>query len=180
MNADLLRCCEFLQQIGLAIREVETANGFIPHVLIVDGELHFTKAARPSNLLHEAGHVAVFPARYRSLINYDTDEAACLMFEDLDNRAKHEDPAQFEPDAPLIRAAIQAGEPEATAWAFAAGRAIGLSDERIIEDTDYEDGGAEVRLALSFNAYLGINGLVRAGMCQSVRAFPTLTRWLQV
>lgn len=180
MNADLLRCCEFLQQIGLTIREVDTANGFIPNVLIAGGELHITKATRPSNLLHEAGHVAVFPARYRTLINDDIDEAARRMFEDIERRSRVEDPSLFHPDSQTMRTAIQAGEAEATAWAYAAGRAIGLPEHLIIEDADYDGAGAEVRLGLSLNAYLGINGLVHAGMCQSVRAFPTLTRWLQI
>src|SRR3546814_20507146 len=50
--------------------------------------------------------------------------------------------SDLSPDAPETRAIMQAGETEATAWAFAAGRAIGLPAHVIIEDkTTTEDGG---------------------------------------
>src|SRR3546814_2335746 len=72
--------------------------------------------------------------------------------------------SDLSPDAPEMRAIMQAGETEATAWAFAAGRAIGLPDHVIIEDQDYDGEGEGIRFGLALNAYVGINGMVRGGM----------------
>src|SRR3546814_12146169 len=82
--------------------------------------------------------------------------------------------SDLSPDAPEMRAIMQAGETEATAWAFAAGRAIGLPDHVIIEDQDYDGEGEGIRFGLALNAYVGINGMVRGGMCESVRAYPAM------
>src|SRR3546814_296386 len=87
--------------------------------------------------------------------------------------------SDLSPDAPEMRAIMQAGETEATAWAFAAGRAIGLPDHVIIEDQDYDGEGEGIRFGLALNAYVGINGMVRGGMCESVRAYPAMIKWLQ-
>src|SRR3546814_7008484 len=75
-------------------------------------------------------------------------------------RALAADP-DLSPDAPEMRAIMQAGETEATAWAFAAGRAIGLPDHVIIEAQDYDGEGEGIRFGLALNAYVGINGMVR-------------------
>src|SRR3546814_15149914 len=87
--------------------------------------------------------------------------------------------SDLSPDAPEMRAIMQAGETEATAWAFAAGRAIGLPDHVIIEDQDYDGEGEGIRFGLALNAYVGINGMVRGGMCESVRAYTAMITWMQ-
>src|SRR3546814_16354570 len=86
-------------------------------------------------------------------------------------RALAADP-DLSPDAPEMRAIMQAGETEATAWAFAAGRAIGLPDHVIIEDQDYDGAGGGISFGLALNAYVGIHGMFRGGMCESVRDYP--------
>ncbi|MFL1449222.1 hypothetical protein ACI77O_12575 [Pseudomonas tritici] len=92
----------------------------------------------------------------------------------------------LEPDDALVRAMIQAGETEATAWAFAAGRAVGLPDELIIQDCEYGGEGQHVRNALSASSYLGINGIQHAGFCvtrpnpyRRLPVYPALAFWLQ-
>src|SRR3546814_16605839 len=77
--------------------------------------------------------------------------------------------SDLSPDAPEMRAIMQAGETEATAWAFAAGPAIGLPDHVIIEDQDYAGEGEGIRFGLALHAYVGLHGMVRGGMCQTVR-----------
>lgn len=42
--------------------------------------------------------------------------------------------------------------------------AAGLAPEVVILDSEYEGGGAGIRLALQLCAYTGINGSVHAGM----------------
>lgn len=83
---------------------------------------------------------------------------------------------------------MQAGDAEATAWAWAAGKHLGLVEKLVVRDQDYSNDGASVRLGLSLCAYLGINGLAHAGFCAPSRyvamhtgrpAFPKLSKWLQ-
>lgn len=95
--------------------------------------------------------------------------------------------ANLEPDSSLVRQAIQCSDPEATAWAFAAGRALGFSDELIILDSSYDGTGATVRLALAASQYIGINGLTAAAMCargavaalRGQPAYPHMLVWTQ-
>lgn len=171
----------FLASIGLAVSVVEGAQGFLKHVAIVEGGLQVDPRAAVSDLLHEAGHVAIMPAPYRHYLNGDIQEGERAMFEDLERQ-------NLQPDSPLWRAAIQACESSATAWAYAAGTALGLSPEQIIQDHEYSGDGEWIRLALSLNSYLGVNGLAHAGFCV-VRAnpyskderpvYPAMAYWLQ-
>lgn len=166
----------FLRQIGLEVIEAEEASGFLEDIRIEQGRLYYRPSAHASNLLHEAGHLAVLPSRFRPLAGDDLQKVFILMHDEVGQLIQKPD---CDPDAPEIREVMQAGETEATAWAFAAGRAIGLPDTITIRDEDYDGEGESVRTGLICNAYFGINGLVAGGMCASVRSYPTLTRWLQ-
>jgi hypothetical protein len=169
---------DFLRSIGLELIEDENASGFLETVRIENGKLYYQPGVtKPANLLHEAGHVAVIPAFYRPKAGAHIDDLISEMCEDMSaDLAANPD---LNPDAPHLISIMQSGETEATAWAFAAGRAIGLPDEVIIEDEDYDGEGASIRLGLALNCYLGINGMVRGGMCESVRAYPSMKKWLQ-
>jgi len=174
----LLAAASFLRSIGLQLIEDSEAKGFCTAVTIHDGTIRFDPTrAVASDLLHEAGHLAVIPAEYRPRAGDNVDEIIETMCAEI-GAAIATDP-NYDPDAPHIRAIMQAGETEATAWAFAAGRASGLPDHVIIQDHDYDGAGRDVRIGLAMNAYLGINGLVHGGMCVSTKTYPALTRWLQ-
>src|SRR3546814_6026204 len=95
-----------------------------------------------SNMLHESGHISILPFSYRSRAGECIDDIIFEMCDEM-GRALAADP-DLSPDAPEMRAIMQAGETEATAWAFAAGRAIGLPDHVIIEDKDYDGEGASI------------------------------------
>ena len=128
-----------------------------------------------SDLLHEAGHLALIPGRFRPGMNGDLSDGFTVMFKALDA-------LDLPPDDPLSRAALQCSDPEATAWAWAAGTALGLPPETIITDDQYDGEGASIRQMLSMRLYLGIHGLIHAGLCLPPRnpgGFPALTRWLQ-
>jgi uncharacterized protein len=93
------------------------------------------------------------------------------------------------PDSALARACIQCSDPEATAWAWAAGVHLGLDPKEIVQDDEYGNGGSDIRLMLSMNKYMGINGLAFAGFCvtrpgpleqmSGLPAYPKLAMWLQ-
>lgn len=163
----------FLESIGIPTTARPGAKGFIDGIAIVEGSLHYDPAVvRSSDLLHEAGHLAVIPSEYRKRANGDLDGLFDFMFQDAQRR--------FDIDSPEMRTVIQAGECEASAWAYAAGVAIGLEPDDIIHPDDYDREGASVRLQLSCNAHFGINGLRHGGMIHSVRSYPAMLRWTQI
>lgn len=176
------RVIQALNDIGLEVRLVERATGFLPNVRIVAGVLHVAPDCRISDLLHEAAHLACLPRRYRARAYDDLDVVAKEMLDDLERLNES-------PDSALYRAVIQCSDPEATAWAYAFGVHLGLAPEDIIEDDQYPDDngvgtGAEVRLALSMGMYIGIHGLAHAGFCSTNRfgrlpQYPKLAYWTQ-
>jgi len=179
----LTLCVEFLREIGLGVHFRRGASGFCPGVDISNGQLMIDpEVAYASVVLHEAGHLAIVPDRYRSLLQSNVDEGVNAMLEEVCSMG-------LPPDHPLYRAAIQTSDPEATAWAWAAGTHLGLPGPEIIRDDEYDGGGAEIRLMLAAGRYLGIHGLAHAGFCHvpsyMARAngieavFPRLRRWLQ-
>lgn len=176
VSPDLARAIQFVRRIGIPVHVLPAVTtGFLPHVAIVSGELNVGHACQASDLLHEAGHLALIPGRFRRDMNGDLSDGFTAMFKALDSLA-------LPPDEPLNRAALQCSDPEATAWAWAAGTALGLPPETIITDDAYDGEGASIRQMLSMRLYLGIHGLIHAGLCLSPRnpgGFPALTRWLQ-
>lgn len=176
----LERTVAFLNEIGLPCHFVPGANGFLPHVRIDAGELLVDPMAPPSDVLHEAGHLATLPGRFRPFASDDIDGVLQMMSEQVDFS---------DPDTGEGRAALQCSDTEATAWAWAAGVAIGLEPDEIIAGSSYGGEGEDIRSSLSCNMYMGINGLSAAGFCvvrpgalekyRSLPAFPKLARWLQ-
>lgn len=181
MSTRMDRLVGFLREIGLPCTVVSGATGFLRGVRIVDGGLHIDPAAHLSNVIHEAGHLAVLPARFRPQANDDIDAAIKAMF--LELKEEDADPCSAE-----VRAALQTGDSEATAWAWAVGEHLGLLPEEVIRDVDYNGEGESIRVALAARAYLGINGLACAGFCVTHPrleiacrrpAYPRLAMWLQ-
>ncbi len=184
VSAHILQLCQgvpetiaFLQDIGIPVQIVPTVSpaSFLEEVEVVEGALRITPSCRASSLLHEAGHIACVPAPYRRLLSGNLYKGLRAMYELV--RA-----LDVAPDSPLMRAVIQCSDPEATAWAWAAGVHLGLPAELIIMDDEYDGEGADVRFCLQASSYLGINGLMHAGMCQNPRrpgGFPVLRTWLQ-
>lgn len=178
MNSDLVKVITFLQSIGMEIDIRGGASGFIDGVRIENGRLLVDPSCRASGLLHEAGHIACVPDRFRGYMSDNLAKGMRRMMTELQQM-------DLEPDHPLERAAIQCSDPEATAWAWAAGIAAGLEPEQIVQDDEYAGEGASIRMMLQANQYAGINGLAHAGMCKrgnwvspEVR-YPNMTRWLQ-
>ena len=169
---------QFLNEIGLPVNIECGANGFTRHIRIEKGQLFVDPDAPASAILHEAGHLAIVPERFRHYLSGDLEEGVEAIFSQLDQLNE-------DPDSPLSQAMMQAGDAEATAWAWAAGKAVGLPEEVIIQDHEYDGDGASIRLGLSLGYYLGIHGLSRVGFC-AVRpmkptlypVYPELSFWL--
>lgn len=174
----LQKVINHLRAVGLEVHKVPGATGFVPGCRIVSGALHVDPNCTPSALLHEAGHVATVPARFRSFMSDNLATGMKRMVEELMAM-------NLDPDHPLERAAVQCSDPEATAWAWAAGVAIGLAPVDIILDKEYDGSGAEIRSMLQANQYVGINGLAHAGMCKRGNwvaehlRYPKMEHWLQ-
>lgn len=165
----------FIRRCGLSVDQVDHAitDGFVPGVRIRGGVLIVGANAAASTLLHEAGHLAILPGDVRGWASDDLDGVAERMFDWIRSEGLAGDP-----DAPLMRAALQASDPEATAWAWAAGTACGLAPAAIIGDREYDGEGAEIRLMLSARRYVGIHGLHHAGLC-GMKQYPRMKRWVQ-
>jgi len=170
---------QFLQTIGLDVVFAPGAEGFIDHVVIRDGALHVDPNARASGLLHEAGHVAIIPKPYRAYLSGNISPGIKRIFSELEA-------LKLSPDDHLMRALINTGDPEATAWAWAAGKYLNIPESLIIQDDEYDAGGEYLRSALAANCYLGINGLSHSGFCvvrhnpyRPLPVYPALAYWLQ-
>lgn len=164
-----------LNTIGLIARLNENASGFLEKINIKEGVLEYQETATPSNLLHEAGHLACLPPKLRVIVNNDISDIEDIVQKEMKDRFKETGNL----DDPYIRAMMQCSDTEATAWAWAMGKKIGLEENTIIEDEDYNGEGADLRLMLSAKAYYGINGLRAANMIKSIKDFPVLDKWLQ-
>ena len=171
----------FLSQIGLTLREVQSlgGEGFLEDVRVVNGELHYLPNAKACNLLHEAGHVAICPGRYRHLMSDDVEQGTRAMYEQMERDC-------IPPDAHDWQVALQVSESEATAWSWAAGKAAGLADQVVIEDWCFNGEGALTRSMLASRRHYGINGLAHAGFCRTSDSdrragvvYPALNFWLQ-
>ncbi|ONN71218.1 hypothetical protein [Pseudomonas oryzihabitans] len=175
----VLKTAEFLADIGLTVLWRPGASGFIDHIEVVAGALHLDPRCSISALLHEAGHLALVPTFYRAMLSGDVHRAIGKVFDDPSV-------SELPPDHPTLRALLQASDPEATAWAWAAGRHLGVPDELIILDREYSGGGRDIRLALAARRYIGIHGLMHAGFCvvratpyRPLPTYPDLAFWLQ-
>jgi len=164
-----------LSKVGIDAVEEQDAMGFLDGVRIASGQLRYRHDAAPSNLLHEAGHLACLPPAFRPMANDDLSEVFVAMGSALEARMAE----TGNPDDPLIRAILQCSDPEATAWAYAFSVHVGIPERLAILDDEYAGTGAIVRMQVSSGRYLGVNGLRAAGMIGSVRSYPRMDKWLQ-
>lgn len=134
------RILDFLREIGLDVQEAEVPpDSFLPGLRIERGGLRVdaSRLRWPGDLLHEAGHLAVVPARLRAMMD---------------------DALQDLPAVP------HGGEIEATAWAWAATRYLGLDAAVLFHDGGYHGRSAGLRTTFEMGVYLGASGLAAAGL----------------
>ncbi|SFE15794.1 hypothetical protein [Paracidovorax konjaci] len=163
-NAALARrIVDFLRGIGLPVREAELPEGcFLPGVRIEHGGLCMDMARLrwPGDLLHEAGHLAVVPAALR---------------------------AQVDGALEALPSVEHGGETEATAWAWAAMRHLGLDSAVLFHDGGYHGQSQSLRFTFEMGVYLGAAGLAAAGLAlqpaqaeaQGAQPYPHMQAWLR-
>jgi len=174
------KAVDFLRDIGIPVEWKVGASGFLPFLEIEAGGMLIDPRCPVSNVLHEAGHLACVPAEYRPQINQNVDGGVRQMLD-------HMRQLNLPPDHPLSRAAVQCSDPEATAWAWAAGLHLGIPPKLIILDSEYDGVGEDIRQMLEARAYLGINGLQHAGFTAArqqytwlnLPTYPEMAFWLQ-
>ena len=162
------RIFEFIAGIGLPIRECALPDDtFLPGIQLRAGGLLVDpdKLLWPSDLLHEAGHLAVLPAEIRADAHDDLIDAI-----DIEH----------------------ASEQEAMAWAYAATVALGLPASVLIHPGGYKGRSAEILTMYEFGIYPGLRGLCASGLAsapgfasgEGAQAsaqpqYPQMLRWLR-
>jgi hypothetical protein len=150
----------FLDGIGIPVRVARWAgDGFLPGILLEDGGMLIDppRMLGAGDLLHEAGHLAVVPARWRRQIGRDAGASLAAI------KARHD-------QAPPCPATA---EPMAVAWSFAAAMQLGIPPEVVFLEGGYlTDGGGGYTLLPGFTADTrnqAVGKLRRAGLIHSLR-----------
>lgn len=153
---------DFLNGIGIDTREGHVpAASFLPGVRIERGGLVYDRAMPwPGDLLHEAGHIATAPASLRPGLSDDVGLPASVPY---------------------------ATEAEATAWAYAAVRHLGLEPAVLFHSGGYHGASDQLLATYGAGVYLGAAGLAQAGMTtvgaaareSGAACYPEMSRWLR-
>lgn len=179
---------ERLRALGIAIKVENTPkpDAFQPNVWIEAGELHVVVAhAIGGDVLHEAGHLAIIPSRFRHLVEPSSAESERLL-EAYTAYVNSDEAIRLGPDHWLQRAIIQAGECEAIAWSYAAAVKIGYPTRdvfvyrrrRFPGVAPFGGKGEDVWHQVRTGCYFGVHGLHHANMCDR-RRWPEMKKWLQ-
>jgi hypothetical protein len=173
----------FLRQVGFGVEfGPGAAGGFLPGVNIQAGVIHVDPETlvSPGDLLHEAGHMAILPKKFRPHLGTDlqADMEAAI--------AAEADPA--------LNGLIQQGEFMAQAWSYAAALHLGLPPECIFFPGSYKvdayEGTHPMQKWLESGTHHGPSGLAQAGMTgfsglfafmgdNGLAPFPHMARWVQ-
>jgi hypothetical protein len=157
------RVVAFLRGIGIAVDEaVLDEPCFLPGVRIRRGALVFDgeRLCAAGDLLHEAGHIALTPARHRHELDGDVR------------------PDQHYPHG---------GEAEAIAWSFAAAQRIDLPLDELFHAAGYAGHAPALAFSYSMGVYAGAAGLAELGLTgvgesarrAGVAPYPHMLRWLR-
>lgn len=152
----------FLRDIGIRVEEESVPDdSFLPGIRIRAGGIVVDreKLVWPGDLLHEAGHIAVTPAAARAQLSDGLEEIE----------------------------QAHGGEVEATAWAYAAIRALDLDPAILFHAGGYHGHSAGLIMTYSLGVYPGCMGLSAAGMTragpmaaeQGGTTYPDMIRWLR-
>lgn len=179
------RAVEFLNSIGIKTEVVEEAGGLAPGVNIVDGGLKVESNCQVFLLLHEAGHLAVTPPRYRRLMNGNLKPVMSLIRRDAATL-----PRDSSERASCMAATVDSA---ANAWAFAVGAFLSIPKGLVIRNSfktgalDVLEDGKTVRRKIEELRYEGVRLLAHAGFCASdhwtrkpngMPVYPKLKRWI--
>ena len=179
----LLKTVDFLNKIGLNTVFANDNNvfkdTFMKNVSMIDGTLFINKKTKTSDLLHEAGHLAVLHPDYRKLVNNNLTSILKKTATEIDISKQENSKYMYCEDVC------------ATAWAGAVGFYLKLKDNDIIDKKQYQNWGADILYSLKNNCYMGIKQLQYAGFCVQYESakrltqfadlpvYPQLKKWIQ-
>lgn len=163
MGGTLERIVAFLGGIGLPPRAAALdGDTFLPGIRIARGALVYDPAriAWPTDLLHEAGHIALAPSAHRAALD------------DALTAEQH-----FE----------HGGEVESIAWSYAASVRLAIPVTDLFHAGGYQGRSHGLALSFSLGVYVGVAGLAALGLCavgddarrRGVAAYPHMLRWLR-
>ena len=166
LNADdywLTTSIAFLRDIGIAVQLEPLSDAeFLPGVRIVGAGLWVDPSCMmaASDVLHEAGHIAVTPRAQR-------EQLLGTVGPDF----------HFE----------WGGEVEAIAWSFAAATHLGMPLDELFHPLGYRGNASGLAFNFSLGVYPGAHGLCRTGLSltpaqaleQGARPYPAMQRWLR-
>jgi hypothetical protein len=157
------KIADFLKEIGIEVRSVNLdVPTFLPGILVENGTIlaDESKLNYPGDLLHEAGHLAMAPASLRPSLSGEVT-------------------------IPDVR--METVEIQTIAWSYAAMVHLGLDPKVVFHEGGY--GVESERLLFNFRngVYIGINGLVDAGLtvigekatAMGVPEYPHMLKWLR-
>jgi len=152
----------FLGEIGIEVCPAEiTEETFLPGILVDQGKILFdeTRLGYPGDLLHEAGHLAVAPAKDRANLSGEVNLPAANM--------------------DVIESA-------AMAWSYAAALHLGLDPEVVFHKDGYKGNSQGLLTNFRLGVYLGVNSLEEAGMTltaslarDGLQSYPHMLKWLR-
>ena len=157
------KCIEFLNRIGISIRQVKLqTDSFLPGLSIEQGCILIDRDALtfPGDILHEAGHIAVVPAAERPLLNADSIKT---------------------------RKSREAEEMMAIAWSYAACIHIEVDPYFVFHDDGYKGGGSYIADNFKEKKYFGLPMLQWIGLTADeknapalqVEPYPHMIKWLR-
>lgn len=157
------RIAKFLNEIGIEVLSAKlSGETFLPGISVKNGKLIVDeeKLLYPGDLLHEAGHIAVTPARFRDEIN---DEISL----------------------PELHPGVL--ETEAIMWSYAACVQLDLDPQIVFHPNGYLGNSEALLFNFTLGVFPGVNQLEDAGMTLSRKAaadsgtesFPKMVKWLK-
>jgi hypothetical protein len=162
-NHLLDRSVSFLRDIGIPVHfRPITADCFLPGISIVNGEIvvDMDKLKYPGDILHEAGHIAVVPAKDRSTLNEQTI---------------------------IQREQREAEEMMVIAWSYAACVYLGIDASFVFHSEGYKGGGSSIADNFKNGNYFGVPMLQWVGMALEKKneaepgkpVYPVMMQWLR-
>jgi hypothetical protein len=165
----------FLHQIGIqtqkhSVHWFKKKKCFAANIRIEQGTIHYNYKANIGDLLHEAGHLVLFPAEVRKQAFGDLYKTFRICGEAIEKIG-------FQ-DEVKMQAYMACDDDGATAWAWAVGLHLKLKPKSVVTNMAYQGDGAAVRSCLSTRYFSGIKRLKYAQLVNHERDYPNLQHWV--
>jgi len=173
----------FLEMIGIKIVFDEMANGFFEHIKIAGSTIYVSEANLCNtvvrDIIHEAGHIATVPSKFRQFIDNNVDISLATHFKKwFDENA---DLCSAWPENKTFRAMMQCDDTTAIAWSYALCRHLELNVCRFFV---WDQESFEVsRNDTIMRFHPGSKSLMHSGMAARAdnlaNLFPKMSKWVQ-